>query len=67
MPTPSKEQVAAALAGIIGEVLRKGQDVRVPGLGTFRTHHQVSQVERRADGEIVMKPPRDVVAFAAEE
>lgn len=67
MSTPSREQVAAALADIIGEVLRKGQDVRVPGLGTFRVHHQVSQVERRSDGEIVMKPPRDVIAFAADE
>ncbi|HET6567921.1 MAG TPA: HU family DNA-binding protein [Rhodothermales bacterium] len=67
MPTPSQEQVASALADVIGEVLRKGQDVRVPGLGTFRIHHQVSQVERSADGEIVMKPPKDVIAFAADK
>ena len=67
MDTPSKEQVAKALADVISDVLRKGQDVRVPDLGTFRIHHQVSHVERRSDGEIVMKPPRDVIAFSADE
>jgi nucleoid DNA-binding protein len=67
MPAPTKAQVISALAEIISEDLKKGNDVRVPGLGTFRVHHQVSQVERSPDGQVLMKPPRDVIAFSSDE
>lgn len=67
MTAPTKAQVVSTLAEIIREDLKKGNDVRVPGLGTFRIHHQVSQVERMPDGQIVMKPPRDVIAFSSDE
>lgn len=67
MTAPTKAQIINTLAEILRQDLRKGNDVRVPGLGTFRVHHQVSQVERAPDGRIIMKPPRDVIAFSSDE
>lgn len=39
----------------------------VPGLGTFRVEHLESRIERREDGQIVMRPPRDEIRFIPEE
>ena len=67
MAAPTKAQVTGALARTIQDALKQGEAVRIEGLGTFRLHHQISQIERSPDGQIVMKPPRDVIAFSSDE
>lgn len=58
--------VAAALAEIIRDLLAQGEPVHVPGLGTFQVEHLPSQLEEKPDGEFIIKPPRDTVAFSPE-
>ena len=63
MSSISKEQVAEALSSIVRESLGAGHAIHIPGLGTFSVEHQPSQLESLEDGEMVIKPPRDVVNF----
>lgn len=41
--------------------------VDISGLGTFKAAHHSQTQEKRADGKIVMMPPRDVIEFKAEQ
>lgn len=66
MPDVTSEALTRALVDHLREVLVDGEDVFVPGLGTFHVHHEMSRVREHPDGRIEMQPPRDVVAFAPE-
>ena len=66
MPDISRNQIAAALTEVIRKRLSEGQEARVPGLGTFRVHHQSSQVAEGGEGKIQVTPPCDVVVFSAD-
>lgn len=66
MPTPSEPQLSAALADLIQEMLTTNRELRAPGLGVFRVHHEPSQIERGEDGEVSLRPPRDLIAFMPE-
>jgi len=61
-PLPTPQQVARALADVIGEALAQGHAVDVPGLGRFRRRHEAGRLVPHGDGT-VMQPPADVVAF----
>lgn len=41
--------------------------VEISGLGTFKAVHQSQHQEKRADGNTVMMPPRDVIEFVPEQ
>lgn len=64
-PVP-RDQVTSVLADIVRESLARGEEVVVPGLGTFRVEHRSSRIEEQPDGQIRMEPPRDEVVFTAE-
>jgi nucleoid DNA-binding protein len=51
---------------VVREALVRGETIEVPGLGRFHVHHQPSQIEEQADGQVLMIPPRDEVAFVPE-
>ncbi len=59
-------EIAVALADIVREALANGESVHVEGLGTFSVQHNMSRVDQSGDGEIVLKPPSDTIAFSAE-
>ena len=63
MNTLSKEQVGETLSVIIRKALVAGENVEVPGLGSFALHHQPSTAEKTADGLLELKPPKDEVVF----
>lgn len=64
--THTLDEVAAAVADVVRTALTHGDDVHLPGLGTFFVEHQDSRLEER-DGQMVMEPPRDIVAFSPED
>lgn len=66
MPDVSQDALSRALVDVLRDALLDGEDVEVPGLGTFHVHHEMSRVREHPDGRIEMQPPRDVVAFAPE-
>lgn len=41
--------------------------VEITGLGTFKAVHHSQKQEKRADGTIIMLPPRDSIEFEAEQ
>ncbi len=66
MPKIEKAQLASALAEAIQTALIEGDELHAPGFGVFRVHHESSQVQHTADGNLLMKPPRDFVTFSPE-
>ncbi len=60
------DEVARALAGAVRAALARGEEAAVPGLGTFRTEHRASRIERRNDGTLAVHPPRRTVTFDPE-
>ncbi len=40
--------------------------VEVKGLGVFKSEHTSQQQEKRADGSIVMLPPKDSIEFKSQ-
>lgn len=66
MSSISKTEITRALAEVVREMLIEGEEVHISGLGTFRLHHQISKIDEQPDGVIVMKPPKDVIAFSAD-
>jgi DNA-binding protein HU-beta len=65
MSKPSARNVIRAFADIVREHLENGQDVHVPGLGTFVVEHQPSMM-REQEGNSFIEPPRDVITFTPE-
>ncbi len=61
--TPSVEQTAQAMVEVLRDALEHGETVEWPSLGTFRIEHHSSKIEEQPSGEVVMRPPRDVVVF----
>ncbi|MEZ4699003.1 MAG: HU family DNA-binding protein [Rhodothermales bacterium] len=57
------EQLNEALGHVIREALIRREQVDIPGLGTFRVDRRSSEMIEGADGELVMRPPRDEVIF----
>ena len=66
MDTPSEQEFAAALAEFVQSQLTQGEQARIPGLGSFQVVHQPSQLEEQPDGEFIIKPPCDTIAFSSE-
>lgn len=66
MQSPPRDQVVAVLADLVREAVSRGDEVHVPGLGTFHVEHRSSHIEEQPDGRVLMKPPRDEVAFTPE-
>ena len=66
MATPPRDQVESVLAELIKESLARGEDVHVPGLGSFTVRHASSSVQRTPSGEITISPPLDEVFFTPE-
>lgn len=57
------QQAKALLLNMIRLGLERGDEVRIPGLGTFRAEHLPSQVAQRPDGSMEMTPPRREIRF----
>ncbi|MEM6336771.1 MAG: hypothetical protein AAF752_09390, partial [Bacteroidota bacterium] len=51
------------LAEAIREQLTYGRAATLPGLGEIRIEHRVSEVETRADGQLVVHPPGNVLTL----
>lgn len=62
----STEHVAKALAQVIREALIRNEAVDVHGLGTFEVVHHPSREEEDPSGQLLLQPPRDVIAFSPE-
>lgn len=63
METPSREDVATALAKVVRRQLVRGESVELPELGTLDVRHERSAVEEQDDGETILQPPKDHVIF----
>ena len=59
-----KDQIATILPEVVIELLADGEEVHIPGLGTFRLQHEESEMEKKSEGRVLMKPPRDTIMFA---
>ncbi len=66
MSLPEREMIEQALSEALVQALGEDRELHVPYLGRFRVHHQESRIENQPDGRLLMKPPRDVIAFSAE-
>lgn len=62
-PDDASDATAQALAKIVRRMLVRGESVDLPGLGTLDVRHERSTIEERADGEILLRPPKDHVVF----
>jgi len=56
-----------AFSIVIRDQVIMKNSVEISGLGTFKAVHQSQHQEKRADGNTVMMPPRDVIEFVPEE
>ncbi len=66
MPTMADlapEQLRTALADVIRDQLAGGNDVYVPGLGTFALIHQGSRIEELAEDKVAIHPPHNKIVF----
>ena len=66
MTTITSDQLKETLADVVREALANGEEVTLPGLGTFRVEHQPSEMAEDEDGQVIMRPPRDEVVFIPE-
>lgn len=64
--THTLDEVATVVTDVVRTTLTQGDEVHLPGLGTFFVEHQDSRLEER-NGVMVMEPPRDTVAFSPED
>ena len=60
----TRDQAVTALVEVVRETLVQGEDVHLPELGTFRVEYQPSEAETLATGDVVMRPPRNVIVFS---
>ena len=56
-----------AFGTVIRDQLIMKNSVEISGLGTFKSVHHSQEQEKRADGKLVMVPPRDTIEFSAED
>lgn len=61
----TKEFLKAFGLTIRDQIIMKNS-VEIKGLGTFKAEHTSQQQERRADGQLVMQPPKDSIEFKAD-
>ena len=59
-------RIKQALVDVLQQALARGEQVSLPGFGTFRVAHQSATVERQPDGKWSILPPRRSVAFEAD-
>ncbi len=59
-------QLAAELARALRELLTNGEEIHIDGLGSFKTTHRLSWVDKNERGDYVLLPPRDTVIFTAQ-
>lgn len=67
MTTITLDQLKETLADVVREKLANGEEVVLPGFGTFRVEHKPSEMAEDENGQIVMRPPRDEVVFIPEQ
>ncbi len=60
----TRDQAVAALVEVVRETLERGEEVHLPGLGTFRVEYRPSQAEELPTGDVVMWPPRNEIVFS---
>jgi nucleoid DNA-binding protein len=65
MENLSEEVFARAFVDVLRAALAQDGRASVPGLGTFTIRHEPSWFVKKEDGDTVLRPPRDVVEFAA--
>lgn len=58
----TKEFLKAFGITIRDQIIMKNS-VEIEGLGTFRAEHTSQRQEKRADGSLVMQPPKDSIEF----
>ncbi|HEX7071626.1 MAG TPA: HU family DNA-binding protein [Rhodothermales bacterium] len=63
MPLNLDARIRQALAESLQDALSRGQDVSVPGFGTFRVVQHSASMESTADGRIAIRPPRRAISF----
>jgi nucleoid DNA-binding protein len=67
MSTPSAKETIAAFARVLRRKLEQGEQIEVPGLGTFSVEHRPSHLTETPDGSEQMVPPRDEIVFTPEK
>ncbi len=60
----TRDQAVSALVAVVREALERGEEVDIPGLGTFRVKYQPSEAEELSTGKVVMRPPRNEIIFS---
>ena len=63
MAKVSRDEAVAALAEVVRQALARGEEVRVPELGTFHVEHRPSTPAEQPDGTVLMQPPRNEIIF----
>ncbi len=58
----TKEFLKAFGITIRDQIIMKNS-VEIEGLGTFRAEHTSQRQEKKADGSVVMQPPKDSIEF----
>jgi len=55
-----------AVADVIRDQIVKKNDIKIPGLGSFRCNHVKQHQKQYENGRVVMVPPRDEIIFVPE-
>lgn len=63
MPELTQARLAEALTEVIRDALTRGEDLTIPGLGTFSIQHHPSQVVEDGPGKVVIRPPHNEIRF----
>ncbi len=66
MPSPSPDETLEALGEVVRTRLVDGNEAVLPGVGKLSVVHQRSQQFTDDEGEPILLPPRDVIAFTSE-
>lgn len=62
----TKDFLEAFSVVIRDQVIMKNS-VEVKGLGTFKAVHHNQKQEKRADGKVMMIPPKDIIEFTGDK
>lgn len=60
------KEFTQAVADVIRDQVVKKNDIKIPGLGSFRSNHVKQHQKQYENGRVVMVPPRDEIIFIPE-
>ena len=64
MDSSQLQETTAQIIQLLKDAAARGEDLVIPGLGTFEIEHESSEMNRESGGRILMTPPRNQLRFS---